>query len=1002
MKRLLLSIVALTLLVPPYKSIAQLKKDSTYLPDNEYLAEIVITGTGVPVNKNNTAVSIQSIKVNNKIRSLSADVGQYLIGKIPGAQISSINGSPGAPVNILLRGVNTVMRSTMPMILLDGLEVKATSLQTLDINTIDHVEIVEGAAAASLYGAQGANGVIQLFTKKGDAGKINIIASSSITSTQLLNNGAVHQSKFHAFATNLNNEVVDGNGNIITFSHITNDYSANAQYNPLSPLSYTDKVYNKNFLYHDLYKTFLQKGYILNNVITISGSKEKTDYYFTVSNNKQNSNFRGNGYYSRSNFTSNIGIELVKNLKLRSLTQLSYTKNTLNDPTGHNILFGLNNTRPFADYTLKDNDGNYGYYYGDVAGLIAQNPNYINQYSSQLNNTVDVLQNFNLNFTFPRYVELDVKYGINFQQQNIEKRFENQEFNKNAANQQYWIGNYNPNTSGSTTGEIDNSNDRITFQNFIATAIIKTNFKKDFKLRVPLVTSTQIAFDYRKNNYKHFLAYGYDAPDYTPWNASQAGVYKIIADYTEPFITYGFLINQRFDYNEMAGLSIGMRSDLSSAFGSGAKAQSFPRGDAYINLSKLHFWQKGNISNVLRIVKIRGAFGSAGIQPGAFQRFPVLGTANLGSNSLFIFPAQTPNKNLAVEVSKEIETGIDVTFNLSKKEWFNGGVFSFTRWNKKTSNAIYYVDNAPSTGIGNFLDNAFGLRSDGFEALLDMNILAEKNIQWYFTTLFSKQTSVISGIKGNEIVVPTSAGTSNYVLRQGERIGQLYGYLILKDVNQIDPNTGHPFIPADEQVNYETASNGYVVNKTTKQPFASANQYALGDASPVFNMSFINNLSYKKILSFNMQWDWIYGSHLYNQTKSWMYRDGISSDYAVPIAITNPSTGLKETKAYTAFYRGVYAAGTANGTKNYFYEDASFLRLKNISLAFDLTALLKIHQLNRLQFILSATNLITVTKYTGMDPEISSGTVNSAFDRGVDHNTIPNIKTYSAGLSITL
>jgi len=309
--------------------------------------------------------------------------------------------------------------------------------------------------------------------------------------------------------------------------------------------------------------------------------------------------------------------------------------------------------------------------------------------------------------------------------------------------------------------------------------------------------------------------------------------------------------------------------------------------------------------NVLRMAKIRGAFGSAGIQPGAFQRFPVLGTANLGSNSQFVFPSQTPNKNLTVEISKETELGLDMRFDISKKEWFRGGAFSFTRWKRKTTNAIYYVDNPPSTGIGTFLDNAFGLKSNGFEASLDLNLLAAKNIQWSFTTLFSKQTSIISSIKGNEIVVPTSAGTSNYVLRAGEKIGQLYGYLILTDVNQTDPNTGQPFIAAAQQPNYEVASNGYVVNKITKQPFASGKQYALGDANPKFNMSFINSIAYKSILLFNMQWDWVYGSHLYNQTKSWMYRDGISSDYAVPVTITNPSTGLRETQAYTAFYEGV-------------------------------------------------------------------------------------------------
>ena len=93
-------------------------------------------------------------------------------------------------------------------------------------------------------------------------------------------------------------------------------------------------------------------------------------------------------------------------------------------------------------------------------------------------------------------------------------------------------------------------------------------------------------------------------------------------------------------------------------------------------------------------------------------------------------------------------------------------------------------------------------------------------------------------------------------------------------------------------------------------------------------------------------------------------------------------------------------AGANNGTKNYFYEDASFLRLRNISLAFDFAKFMNIKGFTRLQLVLTGRNLITVTKYTGFDPEVSSGTSNSAFDRGVDHNTVPNLKTYQLGINI--
>jgi hypothetical protein len=217
--------------------------------------------------------------------------------------------------------------------------------------------------------------------------------------------------------------------------------------------------------------------------------------------------------------------------------------------------------------------------------------------------------------------------------------------------------------------------------------------------------------------------------------------------------------------------------------------------------------------------------------------------------------------------------------------------------------------------------------------------------------------------------------------------------MFLHDVNQLAPNK-QPFIPVANQANYEVASNGYVVNKTTKQPFATPTRFSLGDPNPKFNMSFINDLNYQGFLTLGFQFDWIYKSNLYNQTKEWMYRDGIHNDYSKPITING------QTEAWTAFYRGAYAVVQANGTKSYFMEDASFVRLRNVALGIELTRFIKIKALSRLQLTLSGRNLLTFTDYTGMDPEVSSGTVNSAFDRGVDHNTIPNVKTYQVGLVI--
>ena len=182
----------------------------------------------------------------------TGDVGQQLVGQIAGAQISSTNGSPGARLNILLRGINTLQGGTSPLILIDGLEVRSTNLNSLDVNAFERVEVVQGAAAATMYGAQGANGVIQLFTKKGKTSKTLIEVSSSITTNELLNIGGVSKSKFHAFVTNANNEVISGAGVPITLDPNTLSLSSNVQYSALSPTSYANKAYDQN-LNHILY-----------------------------------------------------------------------------------------------------------------------------------------------------------------------------------------------------------------------------------------------------------------------------------------------------------------------------------------------------------------------------------------------------------------------------------------------------------------------------------------------------------------------------------------------------------------------------------------------------------------------------------------------------------------------------------------------------------------------------------------------------------------------------
>ncbi len=971
--------------------------------DVRSLAEIVVTGVGVATSKKKLGIAVESITSDKLPAASTADIGQALVGKIAGAQISSTNGSPGAPINILLRGINTLQGNTFPMILLDGVEVRATDLNSLDLNAIERVEVIQGAAAASIYGAQGANGVIQLFSKKGKGGRINIDITSNASVNSLINTGNVGKARFHSLVTNDNNEVTGGSsGTPLTFDSVYSLYGENVVWNSLDPTNNNNKPYDKNLKWYDHYKMFFQDAYTYNNSISVSGSKDKIDFNFVLSNNSQESVFKNNGDYKRTNLLSNLGIELAKGLKFRSITQLVYTRNTLLDPTGRTILYALNNSRPFANYDYKSADGNYGSYFGDAVGVNGFNPNYMSQYGHYKSTQTDIVQSFNLNYKPIRFVELDALYGLNYQNEQAVYNILDQSTNLNADYwaPDLWLEYYSPRTSYGApatkdeTGEVNIRQDKTTFQNFKGTATIKLNFSNDFHIKIPLVSTTLVQYDYRKNDFKRYWTSGVNAPSYLPYGADEFGTYKIQSDYSEPFITYGYVLNQRFEWGDIFGVSGGFRSDYSSAFGQGSKPFTFPNVNGYFRVGALPFWQESKLSSFWNEFKLRAAWGKAGIQPSPFQRFPTLSTQVIGTSNAFVFPNEYPNPDLNVEVSKELEIGTDMSFNLLKQSWLNNLNLSFTWWKRSTNNAIWSVDVAPSTGVGTRVDNAFSLSSNGLQASLNLSVLKNRDWSWNFTTNFSKETSQITDTKGNEIIVTSSAGSSNYVLREGQKIGQLFGFFGLHDVNQIDPTTGQLFIAKEDQGAYAVASNGWVVDTATKQPYFTTTQHSFGDPNPKFNMSFINEITYKDFLSFAFQFDWVNGSHLYNQTKEWMYRDGIHSDYDDPITIAG------QTGAWTAFYRGVYAQVSRNGTKNYFYEDASFLRLRNISLAIDFAKILKTNAFKRLQLVLTGRNILTFTNYTGMDPEISSGTANSPFDRGVDHNTIPNLKTYQVGLNV--
>jgi hypothetical protein len=273
------------------------------------LHEVVVTGTGVATEKRKLSIDVASVSSRDFSKSAILSVDQALVGKISGAQIQTPSGEPGQKANIILRGVNS-LGSTTPIILVDGVQV--TDINGLDIATVDRVEVAKGPAAGMLYGAQGANGVIQIFTRKGNKNRRPAISLSSKVSFDQAIIGNDLVAKKHHYQTDAQGNILDKNGNILQ-PDANGEWPdpAEEDFNTNFDLT-NDKAYSASLPLYDHVEQAYTKAVSFNNSVNIAGGGEKSDYAFTFSRLDQQSVL--NNKLTRMNLSANLGFDLLKAL----------------------------------------------------------------------------------------------------------------------------------------------------------------------------------------------------------------------------------------------------------------------------------------------------------------------------------------------------------------------------------------------------------------------------------------------------------------------------------------------------------------------------------------------------------------------------------------------------------------------------------------------------------------------------------------------------------------
>jgi hypothetical protein len=757
-----------------------------------------------------------------------------------------------------------------------------------------------------------------------------------------------------------------------------------------------NKTYPSNLPQYNHLEQAYQTAVSTSNSIGISGGGNKTDYSFTLSHLDQE-NVLAN-HLRRTNLSANLGFELFKGFTARNTTQvvlqdenlLSGTYN-VTDRIKYNVdvLFeGTNNNRfeminsyPWINFKSK-------YAGTNLTVVRPRDENQLNVLSepdwhTRFSKDTRIINNSNLNYKFPKFVELDFKYGIELWNSEFQDLYRNQEAAPQVA-LGFW---------GSTAkGSVRDDHSKSIYQNALSTIYFRTDFRKDFKIDVPITTSTQLSYDWRKLEYTSFFAQGLEIPQYPPANISSAAI-KTSGDGQFEYITYGYLVNQTIDFGSLFGITGGFRSDYNSQFGDQKKPFTFGRGTVYFRPVELF--------DVTRLTewKIRAAYGAAGIPPNEFDgeyysRQTTLGSIQLGEGVGLYLPNILGNRNLQVQEVREMEIGTDIIITPSAKDWFNKISLSLTYWRKNNKNNIQYVDLAPSSGAQQIRDNLIDLNVKGADASLDVSAYSGKTVDWQLGVRFGTfKTKVEKVANGRDFV------SGLFVVKEGESLGNFYTVTPLSTIDQTRAADKTRYIPETDASQYEIV-NGIVVNKETKRAVLTdaTDQRITGNAYPDFTMSFINNVTLWEKLNISMQWDWYHGNEIYNLTKQWMYRDRLQKDFDKSITVNG------ETGAFVNFYNSLYNSVQRTG---WFVEKGAFWRMRDLTLTYQLGSSLKVPWIKGIALTASGRNLLTITDYEGLDPEATSAqdsqgnrTFGAGANIGADYFAIPNLRSYQFGINL--
>ena len=761
--------------------------------DSEMLDEVMVVAYGT-AKKSAFTGSASVVKGEELEKRQVSNLTNALSGTVSGVQTTSSNGQPGTSATVRIRGIGSMYASNTPLYVVDGMPFEG-DISSINTQDIESMTVLKDAAAAALYGARGANGVILVTTKKGKTGEATITAEArwGVNSRMIKNydvlerpdtymenlytalyNGYYYNSGYTAEKAHqtANSNLVSSLGYQI-YTVPTDQYlvGRNGRLNPNATLGYNDGdfYYTPDNWADNSFSNEMRQEYN----ISARGGTEKMNYYISAGYLTDNGVIANSGF-DRISTRLNVDYQLKEWLKVGS--NVGYTNSTsrypgeqTNSSSSMNAFYIANMIAPIYPMFVRDatgtimRDANTGrpvYDYGSKA----HSTNFSRNFMSISNPASDLAYNkteYLMDILDAKwFANVDIFDGLTFKA-TLGLHIDNTRYH-DVGNKYYG---QSANYGGSVTQDVTRS--------YVLEQQYLLNYKKEFgKHNIDAL----VGYESMEYNAENVWANGYNMYNDKNWTVSNV-IDKINGSGSFSEIArIGLLSRVSYDFDTKYYVSASYRRDASSRFHPDNRWGDFFSFSAAWDIAKEGFMSDAEWVNMLKVKASYGEQGNDGIgnNYAYVDQYQVTGAEGVFADGTLTYKG---NKDITWETSRAFNAGVDFSLFQGK---LGGTVEYFSR---QTSDMLYYKPMAPSNGYTEFPMNIGSMRNSGWEIELNYTPVETNDVKWTInanaTFLKNEIIELHPDLEGEMI-------SGSQIYREGESIYQFY----MVEYAGVDPETG--------------------------------------------------------------------------------------------------------------------------------------------------------------------------------------------------------------------